>query len=243
MKKIILLIIFTLIIPIVSKSESTIYNSESLIIHKITDNLYQHISFLNTESWGKVECNGIIYISKNEAIVFDTTPDDSSSSELIEFIENELKVKVSYLVINHFHNDCLGGVNSFIKKDVKIICNKITLELVKKDKVKFDAITFDDEYIIDIDNGKVINKYFGEGHTKDNIISYITTEKLMFGGCLIKEIGAGRGNLADANVNEWSKTVSKIKLSYPDVQYIIPGHGKYGGVELLEYTIKLFEKE
>lgn len=87
----------------------------------------------------------------------------------------------------------------------------------------------------------MINKFFGEGHTADNIISYLPSEKAMFGGCMIKEIGAGKGNLADANVNEWSKSVRKVKLAYHEVQYIIPGHGKYGGVDLLDYTIKMFE--
>jgi len=218
-----------------------IYNSESLIIHKITENVYQHISYLDTESWGKVACNGMIYIVGNEAVVFDTTPNDSSSSELIKVIKNKLNVKVKYLVVNHFHIDCLGGLKSFVDNGVEIICNSLTLELAKKDNINFEATTFEDEYVIVIGKQQVINKYFGEGHTADNIISYLPSEKAMFGGCMIKEIGAGKGNLADANVNEWSKSVRKVKLAYPEVQYIIPGHGKYGGVDLLDYTIKMFE--
>jgi metallo-beta-lactamase class B len=44
-------------------------------------------------------------------------------------------------------------------------------------------------------------------------------------------------------VNDWSKTVSKLKAKYPDTQIIIPGHGKSGGTALLDYTIKLFEQK
>lgn len=243
MKKFILLLIFVFFIPFISKSESTTHTSENLIIHKITDNVYQHISYIHTDSWGKVACNGMIYIVGDEAVVFDTTPDDSSSAELINVIENKLNAKVKYLVVNHFHNDCLGGINSFIKKDIEIICQSLTLELAKKDNINFEATTFEDEYVIEIGNQKVVNKFFGEGHTADNIISYLPSEKAMFGGCMIKEIGAGKGNLADANLEEWSNSVKKVKMAYPEVQYIIPGHGKYGSVELLDYTIKLFEKE
>jgi metallo-beta-lactamase class B len=246
MKKFIILIIITLVIPIVSKSESTIYNSESLIVQKITENVYQHISYLDTESWGKVACNGMIYIVGNEAVVFDTTPDDSSSSELIEVIKNKLNAKVRFLVINHFHRDCIGGIKSFVDSRAEIIANTKTIALAKKEfmslgNMNFRAVSFNNEFIIDIGDRKVINKFFGEGHTADNIISYLPSEKAMFGGCLIKEIGAGKGNLADANVNEWSKSVKKVKLAYPEVQFIIPGHGKYGGVDLLDYTIKMFE--
>lgn len=218
-----------------------IYKSETLVIQEITDNVYKHVSFLDTESWGKVPCNGMIYVVNGEAIVFDTTPDDSSSLELINIIEEKLKAKVKYLVINHFHNDCLGGVNAFVMHNVKIICHEKTKELALKDNIDFDAITFKDEYIIEIGEQKIINSYFGEGHTSDNIVSYLPKEKALFGGCLIKEVGAGKGNLADANVNAWSFTVKKIKLKFPEIIYVIPGHGIHGGSELLDFTMKMFE--
>lgn len=150
MKKFILLIIITLFIPLISKSESTIYTSESLIIHKITENVYQHISYLETESWGKVACNGMVYIVGNEAVVFDTTPDDSSSLELIKVIKNKLNVKVKYLVVNHFHVDCLGGIKTFVENGVEIVANTKTIELAKKDNINFDDISFSDEYVIEI---------------------------------------------------------------------------------------------
>ena len=87
----------------------------------------------------------------------------------------------------------------------------------------------------------MVAEFAGEGHTKDNIIGYFPSENVMFGGCLIKEIRAGKGNLEDANVNDWSATVEKIKQEYPKTKIVIPGHGKYGGTELLDYTIKLFQ--
>ncbi len=72
--------------------------------------------------------------------------------------------------------------------------------------------------------------------------TYIPGEKVLFGGCLIKEVGAGKGNLGDANTEEWPDTVRKIKQAYPEVKYVVPGHGKVGGLELLDYTIGRFEE-
>jgi metallo-beta-lactamase class B len=57
---------------------------------------------------------------------------------------------------------------------------------------------------------------------------------------LIKAVGAGKGNLEDANVAVWSETVGKLKRTYPEAKIVIPGHGKTGGTELFDYTIKLF---
>ena len=87
---------------------------------------------------------------------------------------------------------------------------------------------------------KVYVRFFGEGHTKDNVVEYFAEDKAIFGGCLIKEVGAGNGNLEDANVAVWSQTMSKLKRAYPDAKIVIPGHGKSGGTALLDYTIKLF---
>ena len=54
-------------------------------------------------------------------------------------------------------------------------------------------------------------------------------------------MGSSKGNLADANVKQWSSTVEAIKNAYPSLKIAIPGHGKIGGAELLDYTIKLFK--
>jgi metallo-beta-lactamase class B len=84
-------------------------------------------------------------------------------------------------------------------------------------------------------------KYFGEGHTKDNVVGYFPSENILFGGCLIKELKATKGYLGDANIAQWPNTVERIKEQYPNIKIVIPGHGAIGGSELLDYTIKLFQ--
>jgi len=92
-----------------------------------------------------------------------------------------------------------------------------------------------------VGNKKVYAKFFGEGHTADNIIGYYPNDEILFGGCLIKQLGAKKGNLADANTSKWSKTVQKVKIKYPQIKTVIPGHGEPGGIDLFDYTIRLFE--
>jgi len=226
--------------------DKVLYSSEQLEIIQLTENSYIHISYLNSNDWGKVPCNGLIFISEGEAVVFDTPVDDSSSAELINWIENEKNAKVKAIVVNHFHWDCLGGLNSFHTRNVKSYSNYLTIEFAEKDTVNNPVLPqngFTDKLILQIGNDEVINVYSGAGHTEDNIASYIPSEKILFGGCLIKAIGVGKGNLEDANVKEWSNTILKIKEQFPDIKYVVPGHGSYGGTELLDYTIKMFENE
>jgi len=87
---------------------------------------------------------------------------------------------------------------------------------------------------------KVISMFVGEGHTKDNLIGYFSDEGILFGGCLVKATGSAKGNLEDANTTEWPKTVEKLRILVPQVKIVIPGHGKPGGEELLDYTVDLF---
>jgi metallo-beta-lactamase class B len=87
-----------------------------------------------------------------------------------------------------------------------------------------------------------MTQFFGEAHTVDNTVSFVESEKVLYGGCMIKSLKAGKGNLADANVNEWSNTVRKIKSTYPNIIHVIPGHGKVGDTDLLDYTIEMFQK-
>lgn len=216
--------------------------SDELSIIKLGDHTYQHISYLQTESWGNVACNGMIVIDNGEALVFDTPADNKSSRLLIEHLINN-GVKIIGIVPTHFHEDCVGGLNEFKKEEIPIYISNRTLALLKRDDqyIGYEFLTFDNELTLNITDNAVKVEYSGAGHTIDNVIAYYEKDESIFGGCLVKEVGASKGNLADADVSEWSKTVTKVKTNHPNAKVIIPGHGKAGGIELLDYTIKLFE--
>ena len=213
------------------------YSSENLKIEKISENIFRHISYLNTNDFGKVSCNGMIYLNGNKAIVFDTPTNDEASAELINWIGEK---DIEAVVITHFHADCLAGLKEFHSNGIKSYANNKTIELAKANNYILPQNGFDKKLEINIGNEIVLTKYFGQGHTIDNVIGYIPSEKAMFGGCLIKRLGAGKGNLEDANIVDWPITVAAIKKEFPEVEVIIPGHGKNGGKELLNYTIELF---
>lgn len=218
-----------------------VYHSEELSIIQISKNAFVHISFLQTNDFGKVPCNGLIVRDSNEVVVFDTPTNNNSATALIKYIKEKLHCKINAIVPTHFHDDCLGGLASFHEHKIPSFANFTTIELTKANQVISPQNGFKDSLKLKI--GKTFTRltFFGEGHTKDNVVGYFPKEKILFGGCLIKELEATKGYLGDANVWEWSSTVEKIKQAYPDVQLVIPGHGKIGGIDLLDYTIKLFK--
>ena len=218
-----------------------VYQSKNLKIIQLSNHVYQHISYLNTESFGRVECNGMIVQDKKETIVFDTPVDDKSSFELIFWIKDKLHCKINAVIATHFHDDCVGGLKEFDKNKIPSYANNKTIELTKKNDFNIPQNGFNGQLVLNVGNQHVYAEFLGEGHTKDNIIGYFPKEKVMFGGCLIKEMNATKGYLGDANVKNWSETVEKIRTKFSDAKIIIPGHGNVGGTELLDYTIQLFK--
>jgi metallo-beta-lactamase class B len=218
-----------------------VYHSDNLIIIQIAENTFLHTSYLQTNDFGNVPCNGMIVRNSTEVVVFDTPTNNKSADELINFIKEKLHCTINAIVPTHFHDDCLGGLAAFHLNKIPSFGNKATIQLAKKNKVEVPQNGFDDSLRLNIGNTHAVVKYFGQGHTKDNVIGYFPSEDILFGGCLIKELEATKGYLGDANVLEWSNTVMKIKQQYPTVKVIIPGHGQIGGKELLDYTIQLFK--
>jgi metallo-beta-lactamase class B len=226
-----------------NQTQEVITISEELQIKKLNEHSYIHTSYLSTESYGKVPCNGMIIIDNNEALIFDTPTNDSVSVALINWVQKNLKCEIKGVVATHFHEDCLGGLDEFHRRKISSYASHETIRLAKTQNNPIPQNGFDTHLELKVGKKKVFNTFHGEGHTSDNVISYFPDEKVLFGGCLIKSKGAKKGYLGDANTEEWSTTVSKIKERYPEVEIVIPGHGAYGGQELLEYTISLFKVE
>ena len=222
--------------------DSLVYSSDNLEIRKISNHVYEHTSFLQTESFGKVPCNGMVVTDKNEAIVFDTPTDSISSEELIHYFTNSLPFNIMAVIPTHFHTDCLGGLKEFHQHQIPSFASERTIRIFKESKagLQIPQNGFADSLELKVGDQKVFAGFFGEGHTRDNIVGFFPEDNILFGGCLIKESGAGKGFLEDANVAAWPETVKKVKERFPQIDIVIPGHGKQGGAELFDYTIGLF---
>lgn len=219
-----------------------VYGSNLLEVIQLKPNIFQHVSFIQIPDYGPFPYNGMVYINDGEALIFDTAIDDSASLELINWIKSQ-NVKPIGVVITHFHVDCLGGINAFHANEIPSYANHKTvdeLERTGNDSIEI-SYAYDRSLNLNVGGEETVTEYLGPGHTADNVVSYIPAEKTLFGGCLIKEMDAGKGNLSDADTLQWAATVKEVKKRFKEAKLIIPGHGKAGGKELLDYTIELFK--
>jgi metallo-beta-lactamase class B len=77
----------------------------------------------------------------------------------------------------------------------------------------------------------------------DNIVVWFPSERILFAGCMAKEMKSrSLGNIIDADIAGWPSTVKKALDEYPLAEIVIPGHGAYGGRELLKHTLELLRE-
>jgi metallo-beta-lactamase class B len=228
--------------PDISILESRqVYVSKNMIITQIAANSFKHTSFLQTNDFGNVPCNGLVVKNGNEVIVFDTPTRNESAEELISWIRDSLHSKVKAIIPTHFHNDCLGGLKAFHDHAIPSYAYFRTIELASANQFSVPQNGFRDSLRLKVGKEYIIVKFPGEGHTKDNVVGYFPADRIMFGGCLVKELNAGKGFLGDANLLAWPITIENVKNMFPEVRIVVPGHGEHGDNELLDYTIRLFK--
>jgi metallo-beta-lactamase class B len=137
----------------------------------------------------------------------------------------------------------MGGLNYLNSIGIHSYANEKTIAIAKSKSLPVPQHGFVDSLTLHLSNQTVVCKYYGPAHTIDNIVTWIPSERILFGGCMVKELKSETlGNIADADLTEWPKTIARVIASYKSANIIIPGHGAYGRQELLKHTLDLLTK-
>jgi len=205
--------------------------SDNLKLVKLTEHTYLHTGNNN---------NGVIFINKGEAVIVSTPETDKETQNLIDWVKNQ-KLKIVGYIVDRWHPDAMGGINVVHKSGIKTYANELTRKECEKKGLPVPKSGFYPKLELTVGGEKVIAHYLGSAHTEDGIVVWIPKDKILFGGNEVRNAGGWYGNIGDANLKEWSNTISKVKELYGTAKIVISGHGQYGGVELLDYTIDMYK--
>ena len=205
--------------------------SDCLKLIKLTKSTYIHTCNYN---------NGLVYISDKEAIIVSTPDSDLETQRLIDWVKNEKKAKIVGYVIDRWHPDAMEGLDVVHKNGIKTYAYELTRQIAKEKKLPIPKAGFKEKLVLQVGGQKVICHYLGAAHTSDGIVVWVPSEKVLFGGNEIRNKGGWLGNIADANLSEWSNTARRVKKHYGQAKFVVPGHGKHGNTELIDYTIGLY---
>ncbi len=221
--------------------EDIFVDNDIQLIH-LKDSVFIHVSWSESEKYGRFPSNGLVVVKNGEAILVDTPMDNDKTKRLYQYLKNKMDIEVSLLIPGHFHDDCMGGISFLHAQGVHSLANILTIEKCTELGLEAPKESFDKKKDLDFNGLPVQCAFWGGGHSFDNITVWLPNNKILFGGCFVKNMNSkGLGNLTDAVVNEWEASIVNVKNAYPDAECIVPGHGEYGGIDLLNHTIDLVQ--
>ena len=224
-------------------NEKIVIDKDIQLIH-LQDSIYIHVTWHYLDNFGRFPSNGLIVIRNGQALMIDTPMDNKKTEQLTRYLKDSMSVDLTKLIIGHFHDDCMGGLEYLQSLEVESIANSMTIAKCKEIGLPVPSTAFTDALTFNFNGEQIDCRFFGAGHSFDNITVWIPGKKILFGGCLIKSMEPrGLGNLSDAVIDDWAMTVEKVMEKYPEIQTVVPGHGAFGGTELLTHTIELIDKE
>ena len=243
-------ILFLLLLALTSLSgvcqtrPDTIKICKDLELIKISENAIIHVSYANVSGYGRVSANGLIFINKSDAFLFDTPWTDSLTVVLVTYLKDHLNLKIKGFVPNHWHNDCMGGLGYLQIKGIESYANQRTIDIARAKRLAVPVHGFVDSLQLKLGD-KVIRCYYpGAAHSLDNIVVWIPSEKILFPGCMVKSLNStDLGNIADGDINAYPVTIEKVIKKFRTAEIVIPGHGQSGGSELLFHTRDLVRKQ
>lgn len=237
--------------------------SDELFISRLSDTVFVVTHYFPWES------NSLIVRTSGREVVLIDTPYDVSATELmLDWIDGTMKPDNITAIITGFHVDNLGGNQCLREKGIDIYGSDRTCSLLDErgSRTQEQTISWlkpEQNRIRDVYERMVFvkpNKTFrindgivlkisdltfdvffpGESHTPDNVVVYIKECRLLFGGCMVKDLSSSDlGFTGDANINEWPVSLKIVQQKYKDARIVVPHHGLWGDMNLVQHTINL----
>ncbi|RPD49654.1 subclass B1 metallo-beta-lactamase [Hymenobacter sediminis] len=217
-----------------------------LRVKAVAPDVFVHTSYRRLPgSAAPVPANGLIVRTAKGALLIDTTWDPEQTQQLLQWIADSLHQRVQLAIITHAHEDRAGGLAVLQAQRIKVYSTPLTAQrfgmLFPRATPPTPALK---PYTL-IRAGRTRLELFfpGAAHAPDNVVAWLPRQKVLFGGCLVREQSAPTlGNLDDANLSLWPASLRTVTDRYPRAQVVVPGHGQWGGPTLLTHTAELLRE-
>jgi metallo-beta-lactamase class B len=158
---------------------------------------------------------------------------------LLAWARHALRHPVRRAIITHSHADRSGGVATLAAAGVPSFGLALTRDLLKRNNLASVEALPDLERQPWRGWDDLEVRFPGPGHTPDNIVVWVPSAKVLFGGCLLKSTTApDLGYIDEAVLDRWPETMRRVREAYPDVKLQVPGHGTIQG-DAVAHTLAL----
>jgi metallo-beta-lactamase class B VIM len=165
---------------------------------------------------------------------------------LLEKVKKETGKAVTKMIVTHHHIDRTAGVDVAEWRGIQIFTHPDTPNLAAKAgfPVPNTSVAALKTPGSRTKVGNVELAYPGQGHAQDNLVAYIPSADILYGGCAVRGAGSKTlGNQEDANLEKWAVSLNWMKSTYPKAKVVVPGHGKGANLSLIDATLALISNE
>lgn len=230
----ILYLICILIISSYVKVQAT-ENLPPIEITKVQQGVYLHKSYNDIKNFGLVSSNGLIVIENDQAFIVDTPWSEKDTENLVNWVKDK-NYHLLGSISTHSHDDRTAGIAWMNRHNIPTYASQLTNTLLMKagKAAAESTLTGIESTLFE---GMITTFYPGEGHAVDNIVVWLPKFKILFGGCLVRSLASkSLGYTGEANIQQWGSSINKLQRKFSDAVLVVPGHGKVGGIELLNHT-------
>lgn len=245
-----------------------IYLSNDLYLEEVEEDIYMVI---HNFPWPANSL--LVMLSPTDYVLIDTPYTPEATNAVIDWARRKNEDCNIIEINTGFHIDNLGGNEYLASQNIPIYGADLTLQLLEEKceetrtqllgwlsspsnkyyHERYKNISFTKpNHLFDIYKGlilevgdEIIEIYYpGVSHSPDNVVVYFKNRQILFGGCMIKSVNSpDLGFTGDAEISEWFTSVEKVLEKYSESRIVIPGHGDWGGIDLIERTLQLLEIE
>ena len=187
--------------------------------------------------------NAAFIVGKDGVVVIDALGSPALATSLIQAIAKITPLKITHVIVTHYHADHIYGLQAFKKIGAKILAHPAAKEYLNSETATnrlaasraelfpwIDENTqlvpadtwLEKEANLNLSGVRLTVKPVGPAHTPEDLIVYMPSEKVLFAGDLVFK---GRIPFigSTANTAPWLASLS-VMLSY-GADVIVPGHG------------------
>ena len=203
---------------------------ETVWVARIAPQLWLHTTTATIEGGYVFPANGLIVERPRGSLLIDSGYSPDQSELLLQWSNINLASPISSAIATHFHRDRTGGIDGLKAHRIRTLASPLTCALAKEHALPLPEPIKgfgDTPYRFAAD----CELFFpGAGHTHANIVAWLPKHRVLFGGCFLKSVTSDDlGNVADADIPDWSASVRRAHAQYPLAKISIPGHGSIAG--------------
>ena len=245
-----LAILLATALPALAQQPAAAPAPASLVREGVTEKLTDHVWAIPDGSASLVPNVGII-VGRKSVLVVDTGMGTRNAETVLREVAKVGKGKPIYIVTTHVHPEHDMGAHAF-PKDSKLIRSKdqvaaiaagagmnlvpvfasrsdLNKELLEDAKHREADIVFDDAYTLDLGGLDAKVYAMGTNHTLGDTV--VLVDGVLFSGDVAMKPQPAFSN-PSATITHWLSSLDKLQAMKP--KQIVPSHGPFGDVAILE---------